>query len=216
MSWMSQRAYARHREKLGLRGRTLRAVQRALATGRIGARDDGKIESREADGAWLRNTSTMRAPIQESTATARRRVVAEAEPGVMIADDTLILTAGEVEARCLQRVADFANAMRRPENLQAVAEWMLDRGRGPEAAWHAAQVWDCCLAIWMSTYIAESLGQEDVDVIEMHPAPDWPKILGCDPSDIERWRAEARERDEKLYGADEEVKAMPAEPAGGS
>ncbi len=203
MSWMSQRGYARHRDKLGLRGRTLRAVQRALATGRIGARDDGKIESWQADAAWLRNTSTIRAPIRESTATARRRVVAEAEPSEMIADDTLILTGAEAEARCLQRVADFVNAIRRPQNLQAVAEWMRDRGASPEIAWHAAQVWDCCLAIWMSSYVAESLDREDVDLIELHAEADWPAILGCDASDIERWKAEARERDEELFGTAE-------------
>lgn len=50
MGLMSQRAYARHR------GVTHRAVQKALASGRITATPDGRIDSALADALWDANT----------------------------------------------------------------------------------------------------------------------------------------------------------------
>jgi len=52
----SQRAYARHRKDLNLPGGTVRAVQKALASGRIKADAKGKIDPAAADAAWTRNT----------------------------------------------------------------------------------------------------------------------------------------------------------------
>ena len=49
---MSLRAYARHR------GCTLKAVQKAIDSGRISTRDDGQIDSEAADKEWARNTRT--------------------------------------------------------------------------------------------------------------------------------------------------------------
>ena len=48
---MSLRAYARHR------GVSLRAVQKALASGRISAREDGRLDADVADADWIRNTA---------------------------------------------------------------------------------------------------------------------------------------------------------------
>jgi len=48
---MSLRAYARHR------GVSLRAVQKALKSGRISAREDGRLDADVADENWARNTA---------------------------------------------------------------------------------------------------------------------------------------------------------------
>jgi hypothetical protein len=48
---MSLRAYARHR------GVSLRAVQKALQSGRISAREDGRLDADVADADWIRNTA---------------------------------------------------------------------------------------------------------------------------------------------------------------
>src|SRR5258705_10241242 len=48
---MSLRAYARHR------GVSLRAVQKALQSGRISAREDGRLDADVADANWARNTA---------------------------------------------------------------------------------------------------------------------------------------------------------------
>jgi hypothetical protein len=48
---MSLRAYARHR------GVSLRAVQKALKSGRISAREDGRLDADVADDNWARNTA---------------------------------------------------------------------------------------------------------------------------------------------------------------
>lgn len=53
---MGQREYARHRAELKLPGATHRAVQKAIAGGRI-AVVDGKIDSELADKAWADNSS---------------------------------------------------------------------------------------------------------------------------------------------------------------
>jgi hypothetical protein len=48
---MSLRAYARHR------GVSLRAVQKALQSGRISALEDGRLDAEVADDNWARNTA---------------------------------------------------------------------------------------------------------------------------------------------------------------
>ena len=54
---MSLRAYARHR------GVSLRAVQKALKSGRIAAREDGQIDADVADTNWARNTAPRPQPL---------------------------------------------------------------------------------------------------------------------------------------------------------
>lgn len=51
------RAYAAHRRRLGLPGATHRAVQKALATGRIARAADGGIDPVAADAAWAASTA---------------------------------------------------------------------------------------------------------------------------------------------------------------
>ena len=53
---MSLRAYARHR------GVSLRAVQKAIASGRISARVDGLLDAATADANWARNTAPRPIP----------------------------------------------------------------------------------------------------------------------------------------------------------
>src|SRR5580692_5302217 len=61
---MSLRAYARHR------GVSLRAVQKALASGRISARADGRLDADAADANWARNTAPR--PLPSSTPANKR------------------------------------------------------------------------------------------------------------------------------------------------
>lgn len=56
MEPMSLRAYARHR------GVSLRAVQKALKSGRISAREDGRLDADVADASWSRNTAPRPLP----------------------------------------------------------------------------------------------------------------------------------------------------------
>lgn len=51
------RAYAAHRKRLGLPGATHRAVQKAIAAGRIVRRPDGRIDPVAADAAWSAGTA---------------------------------------------------------------------------------------------------------------------------------------------------------------
>src|SRR6266852_5587299 len=53
---MSLRAYARHR------GVSLRAVQKAIKSGRIAAREDGRLDADVADVNWARNTAPRPQP----------------------------------------------------------------------------------------------------------------------------------------------------------
>jgi hypothetical protein len=61
---MSLRAYARHR------GVSLRAVQKALASGRINARSDGRLDADVADANWARNTAPR--PLPSSSPVNKR------------------------------------------------------------------------------------------------------------------------------------------------
>lgn len=67
MSGMSQRAYARHR------GVTHRAVQKAIASGRITTMPDGSIDPAAADAAWARNTDETKAANSVSGDPKHRR-----------------------------------------------------------------------------------------------------------------------------------------------
>jgi hypothetical protein len=53
---MSLRAYAKHR------GVSLRAVQKAIKSGRIAARKDGRLDADVADADWARNTAPRPQP----------------------------------------------------------------------------------------------------------------------------------------------------------
>src|SRR5271168_472174 len=64
MEPMSLRAYARHR------GVSLRAVQKALASGRIAAREDGRLDAEAADTNWARNTAPRPRPASTPTTKA--------------------------------------------------------------------------------------------------------------------------------------------------
>jgi len=61
---MSLRAYARHR------GVSLRAVQKALKSGRIAAREDGRVDAAVADVNWARNTAPRPLPASKPAKSA--------------------------------------------------------------------------------------------------------------------------------------------------
>jgi hypothetical protein len=54
---LSIRAYAEHRRVRGLRGGTTKAIQKAMAAGRIRPNAHGKIDPRQADQEWERSTA---------------------------------------------------------------------------------------------------------------------------------------------------------------
>lgn len=59
----SIRGYARHRKEKNLKGASDTAVRKAIATGRINKRADGKLDFEECDKLWVRNTDpVMQAP----------------------------------------------------------------------------------------------------------------------------------------------------------
>ncbi len=65
---MSMRAYAASRRRRQLPGSTLKAVQVAIAAGRIPVRPDGTIDRLAADEAWDANTDASRVPHTRSSA----------------------------------------------------------------------------------------------------------------------------------------------------
>jgi pyruvate/2-oxoglutarate dehydrogenase complex dihydrolipoamide acyltransferase (E2) component len=68
---MSLRAYARHR------GVSLRAVQKALQSGRISAREDGRLDADVADDNWARNTAPRpQAPARPASQLAATKLAA--------------------------------------------------------------------------------------------------------------------------------------------
>ena len=68
---MSLRAYARHR------GVSLRAVQKALKSGRISAREDGRLDADIADTNWARNTAPRpQAPVRPASKLAATKLAA--------------------------------------------------------------------------------------------------------------------------------------------
>jgi len=67
---MSLRAYARHR------GVSLRAVQKALASGRIAAQEDGRLDADVADMNWARNTAPRPRPSSKPVSKAAIKEVA--------------------------------------------------------------------------------------------------------------------------------------------
>jgi hypothetical protein len=56
MSMMGYREYAAHRKAKGLKGGTLRAVQKAITSGRIAVSVDKRIDSADADVRWAATT----------------------------------------------------------------------------------------------------------------------------------------------------------------
>jgi hypothetical protein len=66
MAAVSLRAYAKHR------GVTLKAVQKAIQSGRIRTTGDGKIDVEQADADWKRNTGPRQSSIASSSPPPRR------------------------------------------------------------------------------------------------------------------------------------------------
>jgi hypothetical protein len=79
---LSLRGYARHRKALGLAGRSLHGVQKALAAGRISLEPGGGIDPAKADAQWLANTDALRAPEDPGSCAPKTP-----SRGVALADD---------------------------------------------------------------------------------------------------------------------------------
>ncbi len=75
-SGLSLRAYAAHRRSRGLKGHTLRAVQKALETDRIEKNSDGGIDPEVADQMWAERTDPSK---------VRGKQAGEGEPRAKVA-----------------------------------------------------------------------------------------------------------------------------------
>jgi len=128
MNVLSLSGYARHRKQHGLSGGTLRAVQKALAAGRITAHPDGRIDLRRADAQWQRNTSV--------TKIHRKPTRAEAVPPSQILSSELDVDAvpadleGEqlaemrwIEWDLLDRLREYAGSV--SGTLATVLDWIV-------------------------------------------------------------------------------------------
>jgi hypothetical protein len=71
---MSLRAYARHR------GVSLRAVQKALQSGRIAAREDGRLDAETADVNWTRNTAPRPRAVSKPASPVEKTDLPPASP----------------------------------------------------------------------------------------------------------------------------------------
>src|ERR1035438_5708776 len=77
MEPMRLRAYARHR------GVCLRAVQKALKSGRIAAREDGRLDADVADANWSSNTAPRPQPAPTPTAGTAAPAKSAASPQIV-------------------------------------------------------------------------------------------------------------------------------------
>src|ERR1019366_3566186 len=71
---MSLRGYARHR------GVSLRAVQKAIKSGRIAAREDGRLDADVADANWASNTAPRPQPASAPTSVTAAPAKSAASP----------------------------------------------------------------------------------------------------------------------------------------
>jgi hypothetical protein len=76
MAELSLRAYAKHR------GVSLKAVQKAIQSGRIKTTADGKVDAERADADWERNTAPRQASIANSSPSVRRTTAPTPVPEV--------------------------------------------------------------------------------------------------------------------------------------
>jgi hypothetical protein len=79
---MTLRAYARHR------GVSLRAVQKALKSGRISTREDGRLDAEASDANWARNTAPRPQPPSTPAAAKPAKTPAAAHQSVHHNSDT--------------------------------------------------------------------------------------------------------------------------------
>ncbi len=119
---LSQRAYARHREQRGLLGKTLRAVQKAIATGRIST-IEGKIDPEVADLQWGDRTDPAQA-----TRAAGQKNAAESPPptGEGMREARLRRELAEAERAELQ-LAEMQAKLCRVEDVRRAARELAQR-----------------------------------------------------------------------------------------
>jgi hypothetical protein len=129
---VSIRAYARHRAEQGLPGTSHKAVQKAVAAGRIRLTADGQVDVEEADRLWAANTDESQrrnlaqegrtAPVPRATRAAPERPTSASEP--------------EAESpACEGGVPDYAASRARREAAEAaLAELELGEKRGQLAS----------------------------------------------------------------------------------
>lgn len=107
---LSLRQYAEHRKARGLRGGSLRAVQKALETDRIHAAPGGGIDPEPADREWASNTDGMKAH-DAITAAAAQGAPEEAPPQPAALHSSAI---SEPEGLRARTTGDHAMATQQP------------------------------------------------------------------------------------------------------
>lgn len=124
---MSGRGYAAHRRARGLTGGTHEAVRKAIATGRIIADADGRIDPDRADAAWAAFTRFRIDHLPRLQSHAAERFDESRELNAMIAAVVPVLSAAtdadEITEIVNELVLDvFAAARRRGEMLPDPSE----------------------------------------------------------------------------------------------
>jgi|SRR6185369_10499942 len=125
---LSQRDYAAHRKTLGLRGTTLKAIQDALADGRIQRGSDGKIDPTEADRLWHERTSVAKQRKQRTRQqSAASCVPAGTSRGEPDGEDKSFFEAQRREAwiKVQDREIDLAKKKGSVVELAAINDWAL-------------------------------------------------------------------------------------------
>jgi hypothetical protein len=178
MNVLSLRGYAGHRRKAGLSGTTLGSVQKALATLRITARPDGRIDARRADAEWERNTNALKV-----RKPRRSEVVPSPEPDLDAALPNL--TAGQVtdgRRELLGRIRVGASIL--PEIL-------LKLGAPMSVVVAATDALDTLLWAWLGERIFDEL-YPDADEGRT-PEPDYSALAASAglPIEPDRWGSEA-------------------------
>ena len=108
--------------------------------------------------------------------------------------------------------ADIVNALRRPRNVQYIAEMVIAHRCTAAQAYGVAQMYNFLLGIWMADAVAARLGKEHPKVIQLFETePDWSEIahIAGEPVDTQAWERETQRQVEEWTARVEIERAKP-------
>jgi hypothetical protein len=90
---------------------------------------------------------------------------------------------------------DIVNALRRPGNIENMAEMALSQGCTMAQAYGVVHLCEYLMAAWMADFIDGCLRRKNASVIHLFETePDWAELArrAGEPVEVERWKAETR------------------------